>query len=326
MTAKEIRLNKLHKYMKRENSKGSVTSFILLLASVSFSVFLSPSTAKYVKEGLSVCAVKVIPAVFPFFIISDLYVNFGHPERLTLPAYLFEKLFRIERAGIAAYVVGALCGFPLGVKAAAELYRGGVISKESAERLSAISNLPSPAFIISAVGAASFGNKNIGILLFISVLFSSVLCGVIFRQSATNIANMTYNSKQSFSLVESVRSAGVGVINVCAFVTAFSVIVGLARDYLPFSPLRYVVISLLEVSMATESFARLSPSGLTLSLFGTAFSLGFGGLSVMLQGVSLTAGCGFKTRKYIFIKIIQGLISGALSIVFYLAFLNSGLL
>ncbi len=77
-----------------------------------------------VSAALALCARSVIPALFPFLVVSTLLLRLGFGE-LAAPwlAGLMEPLFRVDGVGSAALLLGLVGGYPIGAQTTAELYR-----------------------------------------------------------------------------------------------------------------------------------------------------------------------------------------------------------
>jgi spore maturation protein SpmB len=170
------------------------------LAACFFGVFMlalmirnSELAIKYVKDALSVCATTLIPALFPFMVVSDIFVKSGCAD--TLGAMLsapMRAIFGVRGAGAVPVVLGAICGFPIGARCAVSLFDAGKISKDECERLIAVSSSPSSAFLIGAVGVSLFGSRALGRALYVSTLVSSVLVGIALND---------YIGKKSFDFI-----------------------------------------------------------------------------------------------------------------------------
>ena len=193
----------------------------------------SAVAAEAVRRGLTLCARSVIPALFPYFVVSGLFISLGFADgvgRRLEP--LTRRLFGVGGAGASAFFLGLLGGYPVGGRTVGQLYRAGRLSKDEAERLLAFSNNSNPVFLISVLGLGVFGSVRVGIWLWLIHLLSALLTGLCFRQYQTGPAgpqNVTRSSPfhtVSFSsaLVESVRSACSGMLSVCAFVLFFYVL------------------------------------------------------------------------------------------------------
>ena len=115
-------------------------------------------------EALSLCVRSVVPATFPFLVVSAWLVRLGCGE-LTAPwlAGPMEPLFRVPGAGSSALLLGMTAGYPIGAASAAELYREGSLSRSEAERLLTFCNSGNPVFFISVLGSGVFGSVRTGL-------------------------------------------------------------------------------------------------------------------------------------------------------------------
>lgn len=119
-----------------------------------------------VSDGLLLCGRTVLPSLFPFMILSSLFVELDLPRLLSRPlSHLMIPLFRAGGAGASAWVLGLTGGYPIGAKTAAQLYREGQCTKEEACRLLTFCNNCGPAFIVGAVGCGLLQSKRSGLLL-----------------------------------------------------------------------------------------------------------------------------------------------------------------
>ena len=94
-------------------------------------------------QGMKIAFESVVPTLFPFFILSDIWSCYFITDKQSFVAKLFEKLFFIPSPGISAFIAGNVCGFPLGVTIANKLYLDNNLSREQATILCGISNNPS---------------------------------------------------------------------------------------------------------------------------------------------------------------------------------------
>ena len=271
-------------------------------------ILLSEEVGGYVLEGLSLALTRVIPTALPFMIISDLYMCYGHAEDIKPLGVIFEKIFGIPRVALRAFITGCVCGFPIGVKAVAQLYKGGALSRHEAERLCAYCSNPSCAFIIGAVGAGIYGDIKIGAVLFFSVIGSTLIIGILSRRNVEKINIPVFIPEQSFSFVESVSSAALSCLSVSAFISLFAAIGGTVKKHCALAPVRYALLALLEVTAGVEFFASEAPLCGLLSVSLSAFTLGFGGISVMLQSAYFLRGTDLTLTKYFTLKLAQGVI------------------
>ena len=235
---------------KFKNELGRLLSFFLLLFTAYLAFVESKDISAFAEEGIKLCFECIIPSIFPFLIITDFYLAYGHPEKLKLLCAAVSKIFGTEKEGASALICGFLTGFPIGVKTASELYIKGRIKKDSAELLCAIGNLPSPSFVVAAV-SASIGIGG-GITVMTCVYLSALVTGVIFRVKTTK-NNISYDiTRQKFDLVTSIKNAGTSVIGISSYIIFFSALTGIIRKYIKDTYLLYFALPFFEMTNAVS--------------------------------------------------------------------------
>ena len=264
-------------------------------------------------EALSLCARSVIPALFPFLVVSSLLLSLGLGELLSpMLAGLMEPLFRVDGVGSSALLLGLVGGYPIGAKTAADLYRGGRLSRPEAERLLAFCNNSNPVFLISVLGVGVFGSVRAGVWLWLIHLLSALLTGLLFRnhggparrQAGGTAAFQAVSLPAAF--VAAVRESLSGMLSVCAFVTFFYV---LARPLASLGGwLGPVLVGLTELFSLTP-LLRPDRFGFILA----SAMAGWGGLSVLCQTAAVLEGSGLRLQSCVAGKAVQGLLAGLLA-------------
>ena len=264
-------------------------------------------------EALSLCAGSVIPALFPFLVVSSLLLSLGLGELLSpMLAGLMEPLFRVDGVGSSALLLGLVGGYPIGAKTAADLYRGGRLSRPEAERLLAFCNNSNPVFLISVLGVGVFGCVRAGVWLWLIHLLSALLTGLLFRnhggparrQAGGTAAFQAVSLSAAF--VAAVRESLSGMLSVCAFVTFFYV---LARPLASLGGwLGAVLVGLTELFSLTP-LLRPDRFGFILA----SAMAGWGGLSVLCQTAAVLEGSGLRLQSCAAGKAVQGLLAGLLA-------------
>lgn len=292
---------------------SNIITLSLCAAVFLISLFASDKIAHSVKSALSLCSSVIIPSVFPFIIISDVlytYLNFSSMNAL---GYLFEKAFKINRAGLYPFILGILCGFPLGVKCASELYRDGVLSKDETERIIGFCNNTGPAFLVSGIGLGLRKNVADGILLYFIMVATAVITGIIFSTIHSPVKHSDCQErKRHFSFTASIKSAGESTINICSYLTFFACIVGLLRNTIRETYLYLCTLPLLEIGSAASILSKTKLLTRSQSLCLTSFAVGFSGLSVHLQALSFISDTDLSVKRYFLMKSTQGALSFAL--------------
>ena len=304
------------------------------LAACFFGVFLlalmirnSEVAIKYIKDGLSVSVSTLIPALFPFMVISDLFASSGGAETLgRLFSAPMRALFGVSGAGAVAIVLGALCGFPIGARCAVSLFDSGKITKNECERLIAISSSPSSAFLISAVGITLFGSRAFGRALYAATLTSALIVGVAInliskiRAKETTRAplyELSYSTpKKRFgvaSVSDSIAASADAMLKICAFVVFFTAFVGTLCEALdaiaPPGVLRAIICSIFELTGGVREAATLHHTALGAAI--AAFAAGWSGISVHLQIASICGKRSISLRPYLLSKLASGALTAA---------------
>ncbi len=292
------------------------------LTAMLFAVLLGNSALAMdgVRRGLSLCTETLIPALFPFLVLSELFVACGAGEVLgRLFGRPLAALFGISQNGACAVLLGALCGQPVASATALSLYERGEIEKRELQRISLFANNPSSAFLTAAVGGALFGNAGAGMALFFITLLSSALVGAglrIFCGKITIIEKKPPDGVRkplSFADVTGgIKRGFFTLLQVCAFLLFFcalsACLVALLQER---SPVLAVLVSgILEMTGGISAAATTLPSVTAFRM--TAFFSAFAGLSVCLQILSIAEGKGIRISHYLAAKLAQGGIALAL--------------
>lgn len=290
------------------------------------------------KDGLALCGNVILPSLFPFFVVSSLIVGLGlaeYPGRLV--EKLMQPLFRVNGRCASALVLGLIGGYPVGARTAAELYKRGQCSRSEAERLLGFCNNSGPAFLLGVVGTGIFGSAQIGLLLMVIHMISALLVGLIFRfyspNSETGHASPTplptaAQIHPAAVFTQAVRDSCISVINVCGFILLFGVILrlltlsgilgALSRGLASlFSPLglsypwaKRLLGGFLELSNGVAALPAGDRAG---GIPMAAFLLGWGGLSVQCQTMSVLKDTGLSLKPCLLGKLLHGLISAVLA-------------
>ena len=179
-----------------------------------------------------------------------------------------------------------------------------------------------------------FSNSNIGLLLFITHTLSAITVGILLGQLArlkhkfkNNIFEHSYNSSTNelctFSNLGSILSNAIlesskTIIMIGGFVVIFSVIISILGNskileifsYLLYIPLKLLNIDLsfakpiisgiIELTNGVLLVSSVTSKALSFNIIICAFLLGFGGISVLLQVLSITSKSDLSIKKYIY--------------------------
>ena len=286
---------------------------MLLILSITGIWLLADDAVKTaVTAALTLCARSVIPALFPFMVISSLAMSMGLAELLSPPLGGLMAVYGIGSAGSAALVLGLVGGYPTGAVAAAQLYRDGALTRDETEHLLAFCNNANPAFLMGVLGTGLFGNFRAGLWLWVIHIAAALIVGLLLgRTDGKHPPHPRLPpSFRAVSLpaafVTAVQTALRNSLNVCAFVTVFSVASLPFRN--PGGVLSPFLTGMLELFSALPLLPN-SPAGFVLA----AGLAGWGGLSVLCQTAALTADTDLSLGRCAAGKALQGILSAALA-------------
>ena len=302
--------------------------------------------------GLLICASVIIPSLFPFMVVGNLFSELGLTHRLAkTSAPLMGWLFGVSGAGGTAFLLGLTGGYPLGAMSVAQMHSQGMVEKEEAEHLLGFCNNCGPAFIIGVAGSTVFGSPVIGFFLYGVHITAAVLTGILLRfrhrksiargrKSALLKVDLAMRQpiktvRFSDAFTESVKRATLTILSVCGFVVFFSVIVALLDAVGVMRALagelffllgsepegkftRSLFGGILELGTGVSSMIGLPATAGNLSL--CAFILGWGGLSVHAQAAAVTGGGGLRSARHFLGKLLHGACSFVLTLLLFPVF------
>lgn len=310
--------------------------FCICLFTILLLVF-SKTNLSSAKSGLSLLANSVVPSLLPFFIATELlsYTNVVSYLGKLLNKFM-RPIFNVPGEGSFPFIMGIISGYPVGAKIVADLKRQNLCSSIEAERLIAFTNNSGPLFIVGTVGIGLFKDSKTGVLLLITHILACITVGFLFRwwkwskrNSFSNISNNMLPSKICLSnlgevLAISIMNAINTIFLIGGFVVLFSVIIsilnssgsldlianflspilnafGLSSKYI-----KGILTGLIELTNGVCSIALIYTKNISLNIIICAFLLGFGGISVALQVLSITSKNGISIKPYLIGKFLQG--------------------
>lgn len=303
---------------KAERPKlGALCLSLLLFFSLALMLRRADVAANCMREGLTLCARAIVPSLFPFMVFSELLVTSGVGEWLSIPLERpFGKLLGLPRAGCCAVFLGLLCGFPIGARCAILAYEKGTLDREECERALACSSIPSSAFLISTVGTTLWKDAKFGVFLYISAVFSALLSGILLyvlqktvgrvkeRRTFSPLANVHFEAGM---FPGAIKNATLNTLLICAYVVFFSTLTGtvdLVISRFAANEITHAILSaLLELSGGVSAASNLANQHLALILTGV--TVGWSGLSIHCQMLSLCDGHNLSTRPYLKAKTMQ---------------------
>ncbi|WP_219839029.1 sporulation integral membrane protein YlbJ [Paenibacillus sp. R14(2021)] len=133
-------------------------------------------------RGLSIWWEVLFPALFPFFVISELLLGFGivHFFGKILDPFM-RPLFRIPGIGGFVVTMGYASGYPVGARLTAQLWEQKLINRAEGERLVAFTTTSDPIFLIGAVSVGFFHSVALAPVLAASHYGGGLMIGLLMR-------------------------------------------------------------------------------------------------------------------------------------------------
>ena len=232
-------------------------------------------------ESLAFAATKLIPSMFLFAVFTKIASGIAFPDtRRKIP------LLRLPASAAPSLLIGLLSGFPMGAYAAKSLVDHGMLDEKQAIHLACFANNASLGFLVFTVGEL-FHAPRVGWLLFLSGTLASLIIGILFapKPSQDTLALTREPPKAFFTLFcESITSATNAMLTLAGYLTLFGTLAeAIVMTHLP-APFITAFLLLLEPTAAVRHLATL-PQEIALPL--AAFALGFSGLSILMQSMTV---------------------------------------
>ncbi len=305
--------------MKRIHA-GRVLPFVLLASTAAALAVGADASGSAAREALSLCARILIPSLFPYMVVSSMAVSLGAADVMGRPLRsLFRRVLRLPDAAAGSFLLGMLCGFPIGAKTACTLYARGTISKDEAERLAALSNNVSPAYLIGVVGAIYWHSAALGALLYAVQILIALGIGVLYARSAPILREDMANKEHppvpsgadwTIAFTAAVGEAASSVVTVCGFAVIFACLFSMLSSAAAYLGLEGALLWAAPFFEITVGVGAAAAQGGSLGLFLTGFAAGWGGLSVCAQSEAFAAPHRISLRRMIVAKLVQGIVTG----------------
>lgn len=284
------------------------------------------------KEAVSVFLYSVLPSLLPFFILSKMLLSSSLPGKMSNSlSPLMLPLFGVPGAGAAALIPGLLCGYPVGAAACADLRKNGHLTEVEAQRLSASTSNTGPFFVVGAVGAAFCRSTSAGIVLLATHIAAGLAVGILFRfKKPTQVRTpplapcetppLAPRQNPKPNLGTAVAASVKDVANVGGYIVFFSVIIGIIRSTGVLATFGEIFLGnnykIFEGTISgmiemTTGCGILAETGTELKVVMPflAFIIGFGGLAVHAQIISILNKANIRAMPFVIGKISQGILA-----------------
>lgn len=314
-------------------------SFLLLILLIL--MLLHPEiTVKGASNGLLLWYSSVVPALFPFMVLSSLIVASGSLSILMAPVRLvFGPLLGLSAEGCYTLLSGLVCGFPMGAKTCADFLSRGQISLREGKFLMAVCNHASPMFLLGYVYPLFHGNLPLWKLLaavYGPALLLALPARLLYRNGAPtgkkpkmqgiaepqeipepNFPSPAKSNPGNLSADEAILASVEVLCRIGGLLILFSIAVEFLRcaGQLP-AGLRLFLMGTMEMTTGIRTLAAALP--FPYSAAAACASLTFGGLSGILQtkaalgALAQKKKAGLSIRQYCAWKLLYACLTAAI--------------
>ena len=299
-------------------------------------VLFSSSNLLAAQNGLSLWVTSVIPSLFPFFVATELL---SCTNIISILGRFFNKLmkplFNVRGEGAFAFLMGIISGYPVGAKIACNFRESNICSKEECERLLAFTNNSGPLFIIGTVGIKMFGSSMIGLLLFVTHILACISVGICFRfwkksSAVSRVSLSNLGEVISKSITNSIST----ILNIGGFIVIFSVIISILKHsnfmlvleplfdfwHVPADIVESFILGIVEITNGIFAISSIPLKQISVNIVLSAFLLGCGGISILLQVWSIVAKTDLSIKPYVIGKLLHGIFAAVYCFLFILMF------
>ena len=293
---------------------------IICLLFVFINLFIiSDEIENCIKISCNIWFYNLIPSMLPFYIISDLLVNYGFIDVL---AFLFNNLIQkaFGLSGNASFVIffSMITGFPSSAKYIKSLLDNKFISIEEANKLIRFTHFSNPLFIINVIGSVIIGNKNLGIFVLLSHYLSNFIIVFCYRgEKIMSISNLESRKTKVLSevLTKSFLDAFNSLLIVLGSLITFQLLTKIVYCHLKLSPtISLLIESILEITQGLFRLKTLSFSPNLKAIISTII-ISFGGLCIHMQVSSILSETKIKYKNYLMGRILQTILAPIILII-----------
>ena len=262
---------------------------------------------------------NLIPSLFPFFIISDILINYKIIDYIPKNIkYLCKKIFNINDNMLLILLLSMISGFPSNARNTRTLYDNGSISLDSANHILIFTHFANPVFILTTIGTFFLHSEKLGIIILISHYLSNIILGIIFgkffRNNEDRMINYNFKKKNFGNVfVTAIKKSIDTILLICGIVVVFLMLSTIIVDTFNFNNYLSILIrGLFEITIGVEALGK-SPLSLCYKAVIASCFLAFGGISVHVQVISQIVDTKIKYIYFFIGRMYQMILSGIIT-------------
>lgn len=256
------------------------------------------------KDGIDLCIRSVVPSIFPFLVLSGLLTSalVGCDATMLRP---LGRLIGIPKGTEALFLTGTVGGYPIGAQTIHQAWEKGLLSKKDAHRMLGFCCNAGPSFLFGILGI-QFTHRAYLWMLWAIHIFSALIVGISLP--STRSIEVKFEKSSVCTFPEALKKAVHTMAIICGWVIFFRVLLAfLDRWILWIVPIavKVTIHGFLELANGCCNLNLITSEGLRFVV--ASGMLGFGGICVYLQTLSVTGSLG--AGQYLRGKCLQTVIS-----------------
>ncbi len=281
------------------------------------------------RDGLDLWLNTLLPTLLPFMILTNILIRTEAADKIAGPAgRLWKKLLGVSPSGAYAFILGLLCGYPMGAKITSDMYRGGKICKREAEYLLTFTNHASPVFIHTYLIHICLKDRADKTTLTMIFLLSALLTMLFFRfivyRNRTTEEKTLSEIKKEVSAVcspgtaldTSIMNSFETITRLGGYILLFSVLSACAGHYRKaVTAADYLILGSLELTTGLHLLAG-SPLTYEIRYLTAAVLTSFGGFCILAQTKSVLPE-GLSILPYLAAKCLNAVFTALLILIFF---------
>lgn len=302
-----------------KNYKTFLSIFVIYIL---INMVISP--AVYINQafnGITAWAFNVLPSVLPFMFFTKVLTSLGTFNKIS---YILnkpcEKLYKTPPISSLVFLTSTISGYPVGAKMTCDLYNQGVITRSDAFKMTSFCSTSGPMFIIGAVGIGMLKNATYGYIIFFCHIVGALINGLLYRNLKVKELDNRTSSKplKTFDLSSIILDSALSIISVGAIIAIFFVIITCFSPIFDIFPpfLSSTFKGLIEITKGCIDIATFI--GNKWSILATTFVISFGGISTIIQSLSMLNSVQIPFYLILLQKFTHAIISSLLALIFIL--------
>lgn len=299
------------------------TTIILLCIISLIEIFLNKMLIfNTISTSLNIWINTLIPTLFPFFIISDILINYNITNYIPNQIKrIFTKLFNTSDNIITIFFLSLLSGFPSAAKNIKLMVDKKLINTKEASHTLIFTHFANPLFILGTIQTFFIKNKKLCIIILLSHYTPNIILGILTRHSSKkekNIIEKKENIIFSKVIIKSIKNSIDTLLTILGILACSLIISSLIINRLKLNIYNETLLKcLLEITMGINNLSKLNIPNIYKTIL-TSMTLSFGGLAIHMQVLSFITEVNLSYKKFLIARIYHSILSGIIAYILYI--------